>query len=60
MVSKEHKLSVRHQCALLMLARSNVYYHPKGERAENPRFMGIIDKQFLEMSSDIRIWPGAT
>ena len=48
MVSKGHKLSVRHQCALLTLARSNLYYQPKGESAENMRFMGIIDKQFLE------------
>ena len=48
MVSKDHKLSVRRQCALLTLARSNLYYQPKGESAENLRFMGIIDKQFLE------------
>ena len=31
MVSKDHKLSVRRQCALLTLARSNLYYQPKGE-----------------------------
>jgi|TARA_B110000046_G_scaffold149426_1_gene157579 putative transposase len=48
MVSKEHKLSVRRQCALLTLVRSNVCYHPKGESAGNLRFMGIIDKQFLQ------------
>jgi putative transposase len=48
MVSKDHKLSVRRQCALLTLTRSNLYYEPKGESAENPRFMEIIDKQFLE------------
>ena len=48
MVSKDHKLSVRRQCALLTLARSNLYYEPKGESAENLRFMEIIDKQFLE------------
>ena len=48
MVSKGHKLSVRRQCALLTLARSNLYYQPKGESAENLQFMGIIDKQFLE------------
>ena len=35
MVSKDHKLSVRRQCALLTLARSNLYYEPKGESAEN-------------------------
>jgi hypothetical protein len=48
MVSKNHKLSMRRQCALLTLSRSNLYYEPKGESAENLRFMEIIDKQFLE------------
>lgn len=47
MVSRDHKLSVRRQCALLTLWRSNLYYEPKGESAENLRFMDIIDKQFL-------------
>jgi putative transposase len=48
MVSKDHKLSVRRQCVLLTLVRSHLYYDPKGESAENLRFMEIIDKQFLE------------
>ncbi len=48
MVSKDHKLSVRRQCKLLTLSRSHLYYEPKGESAENLRFMEIIDKQFLE------------
>ena len=48
MVSKDHKLSVRRQCVLLTLARSTLYYQPKGESAENLRFMEIIDEQFLE------------
>ena len=48
MVNKDHKLSVRRQCVLLTLVRSNLYYDPKGESAENLRFMEIIDKQFLE------------
>ena len=48
MVSKDHDLSVRRQCGLLLLARSNLYYQPKGESAENLRFMKIIDKQFLD------------
>jgi hypothetical protein len=42
MVSKDNKLSVRRQCALLTLARSNLYYEPKGESAENLRFMALI------------------
>ena len=48
MVGKDHKLSVRRQCKLLTLTRSNLYYQPKGESAENLRFMELIDKQFLE------------
>ncbi len=48
MVSKGHKLSVRCQCKLLTLTRSSLYYEPKGESAENVRFMEIIDEQFLE------------
>ena len=45
---KNPKISVRRQCKLLSLVRSNLYYHPKGESAENLQFMKIIDKQFLD------------
>jgi putative transposase len=48
MVSRDHKLSMRKQCALLQLSRSRLYYQPVGGSAENLHFMGIIDKQFLE------------
>jgi putative transposase len=48
MVSKDHDLSVRRQCRLLSLVRSNLYYQLKGESAENLRFMAVIDKQFLD------------
>lgn len=48
MVSKDHELSQRRQCTLLQLSRSTLYYQPKGESAENLRFMQIIDKQFVE------------
>ena len=48
MINKEHELSLRKQCKLLTLARSNLYYKPKGESAENLKFMEIIDKQFLK------------
>jgi putative transposase len=48
MVSKGQKLSVRRECVLLTLVRSNLFHVPKGARAENLRFMEIIDKQFLE------------
>nr|WP_134079670.1 IS3 family transposase [Rhodovulum visakhapatnamense] len=48
-VKKDHPgLSVRRQCSLLSLARSSLYYQPRGESAENLAFMAIIDRQFLE------------
>jgi putative transposase len=47
MVSKDYELSQRRQCTLLQLSRSTLYYQPKGESAENLRFMEIFDKQFL-------------
>ncbi len=52
MVSKNHTLSVRRQCKLLTLTRSNLYYEPKGESVESLRFMEIIDEQFLETPMD--------
>ncbi len=42
------KLSIRRQCTLLSLTRSTLYYQPRGESAENLKFMSIIDKQFLQ------------
>lgn len=48
-IERNHpKVSVRRQCQMLSLARSNLYYAPKGESAENLGFMELIDKQFLE------------
>jgi putative transposase len=48
-VRREHAhVSVRRQCTLLSLTRSNLYYQPRGQSVENLRFMEIIDRQFLE------------
>lgn len=48
-MKKDHPdLSLRRQCSLLSLARSTLYYQPRGESAENLKFMEIIDQQFLE------------
>lgn len=48
-MKKDHPdLSVRRQCSLLSLARSTLYYQPRGESAENLAFMEIIDRQFLD------------
>lgn len=46
--------SVRRQCGLLSLARSGPCCQPRGESAENLKFMAIIDRQFLETP-----WRGA-
>ena len=48
MIDKGHRLSVRRQCKLLTVTRSSLYYQPRGESAENLRYMKIIDKQFLD------------
>jgi putative transposase len=48
-VKQDHPdLSVRRQCSLLSLARSGLYCQPRGESADNLKFMDIIDRQFLE------------
>ncbi len=42
-MKKDHPgLSVRRQCSLLSLARSSLYYQPRGESAENLAFMAVI------------------
>ena len=41
-------LSVRRQCELLGLNRSNWYYRPTGESAENLKWMRRIDEQYLK------------
>jgi putative transposase len=49
MVQPEHEeLSVRQQCALLHLARSNLYYQPVEADAEELALMRQIDRLYLE------------
>jgi putative transposase len=46
-VDRDHEtISVRRQCELLGLNRSNVYYAPVGESEENQRLMRWIDEQY--------------
>lgn len=40
-------LSVRRQCELLGLHRSNVYYEPVPDKVENLRLMRLIDEEYL-------------
>lgn len=41
-------LSLRRQCELLGLTRSNMYYIPRGESAENLFYMKLLDEQYTE------------
>ena len=48
-VDREHpKLPIVRQCALLGVARSSIYYRPKGASEEDLSLMGEIDRQYLE------------
>jgi putative transposase len=42
------KLSVRRQCALLGIHRSQLYYEPAPEKPENLELMRLIDEQYLK------------
>jgi putative transposase len=48
-VDRQHpSLSVVHQCALLGISRSSVYYQPVQASQENLVLMKLIDQQYLE------------
>lgn len=42
------EMSVKKQCKLIDLQRSNFYFKPKGESWMNLRLMELIDKKFIE------------
>lgn len=44
-------MSIRHQCQVLGLNRSSIYYRPQGESAENLLIMEQMDKHILEEPS---------
>jgi len=47
MIEPEHPaLSVRRQCELLDLARSGLYYEPRGESQKNLQLMRLIDEAY--------------
>ena len=49
MIEPGHRvLSVRRQCELLELARSGLYYEPRGETAENLELMRLIDEAYTQ------------
>jgi putative transposase len=47
-ITEDKKISIRHQCELMELSRSNVYYEPVGESQENLKVMRMMDEHFLE------------
>ena len=47
-VSSSERLSVRRQCELLQISRSNFYFTPKGESDENLEIMRLMDDYHLE------------
>ena len=46
--TKSQKLSIRKQCDLLNVPRSNLYYQPVPEKLENVKLMNIMDKHLLK------------
>lgn len=51
MIDKNYKISVRKQCELLCISRSNLYYSPKRESDYNLDIMNHIDKIHLRYPS---------
>ena len=47
-IVENKKISIRHQCELLEISRSNVYYEPVGESQENLKVMRLMDEHFME------------
>ena len=47
-VDRRHtSLSIKHQCNLLDISRSGLYYQPKGISEEDLVHMNLIDRQYL-------------
>ncbi|QOR73875.1 hypothetical protein IMZ16_00005 [Cruoricaptor ignavus] len=51
MIDRKHRLSIRKQCDLLCINRSNLYYSPQRERDANLILMTEIDKIHLKYPS---------
>lgn len=47
-VSEDENISIRHQCELIEISRSTVYYEPVGESEENLKIMRMMDEHYLE------------
>jgi len=47
-IAEDEKLSIRHQCEIGGISRSNVYYQPVGESQENLQIMRMMDEHYLD------------
>lgn len=47
-IKENERISIRHQCELIEISRSNVYYQPVGESPENLQVMRLMDEHYLE------------
>lgn len=47
-ISDNEKISIRKQCELLDMNRSNYYYQPREEKPENLHFMRLMDEFWLK------------
>ena len=47
-IKENEKISIRHQCELLEINRSTVYYKPVGESEENLKIMRLMDEHYLD------------
>ena len=47
-ISNDNDISIRRQCELLDVPRSNLYYEPVGESVENLKIMRLMDEEFLD------------
>jgi len=47
-ISEDKEISIRHQCELVKISRSKVYYESVGESQENLQVMRLMDENYLE------------
>ena len=47
-ITGNKKISIRNQCELMDISRSNVYYQSVGESEENLQFMRLMDEHYLD------------
>jgi putative transposase len=47
MINRESDMTIRHQCELLSIHRSGLYYKPVPESDENLNLMRLMDEQYL-------------